>query len=171
MTALMLASMAGHIVAVRSLVNKGASVEKVNRTGLTALSYSITAGNAHLLRELLSKYPHESLTNAELRLAVARKCHECLAALLESGARGELAINEKTRETAHLIDPVAMATGMKDVAALRILASHGMLERAEPLHSASVRGELDMVRILIELGVSVNSRRERDGRDTADCRV
>ena len=164
MTALMLASMADHRVAVRSLVNRGASVEKVNRAGFSALSYSITAGNAHLLRELLSKYSRESLTNSELRLAVARKCHECLAALLESGAGGESAINEKATETARLIDPVAMATGMKDIAALKILASHGKLERAGPLHLASARGELDMVRILIELGASVNSRRERDGR-------
>ncbi len=151
------------------LIEKGASLEKVNNAGFSALSYAISARNVSLVRELLSKFRGDSLTTTELTLAIARKCYECLSALLEWGAGRD--VENVHTNSERVVDPVVMAVETKDVEALKILASHGMLEREHngnvgpsALHLAAVRGDLNIVRILLGLGVPVNARRERDGR-------
>ena len=158
-TALMLAAMAGHTRVVQLLIAKGASLEKVNNAGFRVLSYAISARNVPLVRELLSKFRGDSLTTTELALAIARKCHECLSALLEWGAGRDVVKVHSNSE--RVVDPVVMAVETKDVEALKILASHGRLERElngnvgpAALHLAAVRGDLNIVRILLGLGRS-----------------
>jgi ankyrin repeat protein len=155
---------------LRELLDAGAHVDAVTKSGLTALDVAVRSGNVPAARALLAHGAEPNGRNAALvsplQHAIEGRNAEMVAALLECGAWvGGPGVRFKGGWTAMMC-----AAEAGDVPVGRLLKDHGAdvfavagTERWAPLHVAAVRGHRLFFKWLEEEGEKVGHRwAERD---------
>jgi ankyrin repeat protein/L-ascorbate metabolism protein UlaG (beta-lactamase superfamily) len=160
-TPLDVAAQMDRLDAVKLLVESGADVRHHDNNGMTPLHFASYEGHDDAALYLLEHGADPTaMTNrgsVALHGAALRGSASTVALLLEHG----VPVNARN---AGGFTPILSATaGQADVELVRLLVEHGAWvddrdrEGTTPLHNAAWRGNLDVVRYLIEQGASINA--------------
>lgn len=158
-TALMVAAKAGDSTLVRQLLDKGAQADKINNNGGNALMFASISGDITTVELLLSQQVDVNARGSNgwgaLMIASAKGHVEVARLLLDSGADAN---------TVDVYDwtPLHRASYENHVAIVSLLLTATDIRRdarddhgATALHHASIQGNYEISRLLIEHGASV----------------
>uniref|UniRef100_A0A8C8FXX2 Ankyrin 1, erythrocytic a n=1 Tax=Oncorhynchus tshawytscha TaxID=74940 RepID=A0A8C8FXX2_ONCTS len=163
-TALHIAALAGQEQVVAELVNYGANINAQSQKGFTPLYMAAQENHLEVVKFLLENGANQSIPTEDgfTPLAVAlQQGHENVVALLINyGTKGKVRLpalhiaarNDDTRTAAVLLqnDPNA------DV--LSKVGTHRVFNGITPLHIASRRGNVIMVRLLLDRGAQIDAK-------------
>lgn len=158
-TALMEASMDGHVEVARLLLDSGAQVNMPTDSFESPLTLAACGGHVDLAMLLLERGANIEEVNDEgytPLMEASREGHEEMAALLLSQQANINAQTEETQETALTL---ACCGGFLEVA--DYLLKHGAdleLGASTPLMEAAQEGHLDLVRFLLESTANVHAQ-------------
>lgn len=161
-TAIMFASMAGRREAAALLIERGADLNATDKNGFSALAY---ATNPDLISDLLASGAALGASSVSpAALAVARRCHGCLEALI-GGAKRSQDAEEIVRGAMRWIVDLGEHRALEILAHERPLQVREVVgEQGEQfLHRAVTAGDARLAGRLIDLGAEIDARRERDG--------
>jgi ankyrin repeat protein len=156
------AAMKGDKAAIRTLLQKGASVNAAQSDGATAVHWAVYRGDVEMLRMLTAAGADVKVANRNgstpLWLAATAGDAPIIRALLDGGA--------DANETLPLgRTPLMLASRTGAIDAMRVLIDRGAklntkdTERGTtPLMWAADQGHADAVRLLIERGADINAR-------------
>ena len=160
-TPLDVAAQSGQLDAVRFLVEHGADVRHSDNNGMTPLHFASYEGHADVAGYLLEHGADPAaMTNrgsVALHGAALRGSTPTVAVLLEHG------VPVNARNAAGYTPILSGTSGQADAEMVRLLVEHGAWvddrdrEGTTALHNAAWRGNLDIVRYLIEQGASLNA--------------
>ncbi len=153
LTPLHLAARRGHHDVVRLLIDQGADLERTDERGFTALLYAASSGNLDLVRFLVDRGCEVGVVAAmpPVRVAVGRTTVAATVDEATSISAADVAFQHEVHR------------GKSEMT--RYLVSHGapfdanapMMRGVGKLDIAISPGNLDMVRLLIELGADPNA--------------
>ena len=157
-TALMEASMDGHVAVARLLLDSGAQVNMPADSFESPLTLAACGGHVELAMLLLERGANIEEVNDEgytPLMEASREGHEEMVALLLSQGADINAQTEETQETALTL---ACCGGFLEVADFLIKAGADIEAGANtPLAEASQEGHIDLVRHLIEAGGNIHA--------------
>eukprot|EP00731_Ephydatia_muelleri_P005630 Em0002g1806a len=158
-TALMLASMEGHMECVKVLLDNGAEINIQDKEGWTTLMKSSRAGHMECVTVLLDKGAEVNIQDTEgwtaLMLASRAGHMECVTVLLDKGA--EVNIPDTDGWTALL-----RASGAGHMECVKVLLDNGAEVNIQDkngwtaLKKASVAGHIQCVEVLLDKGAEIN---------------
>ena len=158
-TALMEASMDGHVEVARLLLDSGAQVNMPADSFESPLTLAACGGHVELAMLLLERGANIEEVNDEgytPLMEAAREGHEEMVALLLSQGADINAQTEETQETALTL---ACCGGFLDVADFLIKAGADIeLGASTPLMEAAQEGHLELVKYLLEARADVNAQ-------------
>lgn len=158
-TALMEASMDGHVEVARLLLDSGAQVNMPTDSFESPLTLAACGGHVDLAMLLLERGANIEEVNDEgytPLMEASREGHEEMAALLLSQGANINAQTEETQETALTL---ACCGGFLEVA--EYLLKHGAdieLGASTPLMEAAQEGHIELVRFLLDTGAHVHAQ-------------
>lgn len=161
-TMLHLAANDGHSDIVDWLIKRGAELELENNEGCTALHLAAHAGALEATRMLLDSGAnievYDEMGRTPLLRAVWSHNAEYVQFLLDRGA-------DANYQVFHEIDALYSATLNDELAIMKVLVGDNVdlvkvLEERKMIHLAAERGDVDVVRVLVKLGVSPTSKDE-----------
>lgn len=158
-TALMEASMDGHVEVARLLLDSGAQVNMPTDSFESPLTLAACGGHVDLAMLLLERGANIEEVNDEgytPLMEASREGHEEMAALLLSQGANINAQTEETQETALTL---ACCGGFLEVA--EYLLKHGAdieLGASTPLMEAAQEGHIELVRFLLDHGANVHAQ-------------
>lgn len=167
MTALHAAAKGGHVAVIAALLDalvdaksRKKCVDALDGTGCTPLYWAARKGHAAAAELLLARGADPEVTGADwrpLHIASANDSLEVVAQLLAHGAQANA-----TMEFGITALDFAAAQGSPDVARLLLDAGADVNNRDEktattPLHRAAIRGDWDMVTLLVGRGARVDA--------------
>jgi ankyrin repeat protein/L-ascorbate metabolism protein UlaG (beta-lactamase superfamily) len=160
-TALDVAAQSGQLDAVKLLVESGADARHSDNNGMTPLHFASYEGHddvaLYLLEHGADPAAVTSRGSVALHGAALRGSTPTVAVLLEHG------VPANARNEGGFTPLLSGTAGQADVELVRLLVEHGAWvddrdrEGTTALHNAAWRGNLDVVRYLIEQGASVNA--------------
>lgn len=165
-TALMEASMDGHVEVARLLLDSGAQVNMPTDSFESPLTLAACGGHVELATLLIERGANIEEVNDEgytPLMEAAREGHEEMVALLLSKGANINATTEETQETALTL---ACCGGFSEVAAFLINGGANLeLGASTPLMEAAQEGHTDLVRFLLQNKANVHA--ETQTGDTA----
>ncbi len=160
-TALDVAAQCGQMDAVRLLVEAGADARHRDNNGMTALHFASYEGHddaaLYLLEHGADPAAATNRGSVALHGAALRGSTPTVAVLLEHG------VPANARNAGGFTPLLSGTAGQADAELVRLLLEHGAwvddrdLEGTTALHNAAWRGNLDVVRYLIEQGASIDA--------------
>ena len=155
-TALMYASLKGHIGVVQLLIAKNPEVNLRDSQGLSALMYASEKGYTSIAKLLIAKNAKVNAQdnyNASPLTLACEKGHTAVAQLLiESGAK----INKES---------LISAVDSRNISLIKLLIENDVERNnndERPLMLASIRGDTAIVQLLIDNGANVNAQDTND---------
>ncbi|MFO8071026.1 MAG: ankyrin repeat domain-containing protein [Polyangia bacterium] len=156
-TALMLAALQGDAGTVELLLDAGAKVNAVDSEGRTALMAAVTAGRLEATRALLDRGADVNVASnhghTALMLAAGRDGAATVFTLLKTGA--ELNAVDEDGESAIVW---AARAGARDAASILIQEAEQVRGAGRALTEACLAGYIEVVEILLDAGVEIESR-------------
>lgn len=158
-TMLHFAADGGHTDILERLLQQGADIEAKTDEGCTALHLAAHAGELEITRILLDHGAnvevHDNEGRTPLFRAVWSHDAEYVQFLLDRGADPEYRVF-------HDVDALYVAALNNQVAVMNVLIGDGIdlvkaLEERKMIHSAAERGDLDVIRTLVQCGVGIDS--------------
>ena len=155
----------GNIVAVRSLIEQGKSVESRDKKGKTALIAASQNGHTVLVKLLLDKgaaVDAKTLRGSTAFYYAVQNHHIDSFKLLQANGADVNNIN------LNQFSPLSVAITNRDEKMVRLLLDYGADPNSQPagqplLTEALVRGSAEIFRTLVDKGANVNAARERYG--------
>lgn len=161
-SALILATAAGHIDIVKTLINKGANIEYQDSAGLTALSWSVMRKKNKLTEYLLSVNAdvntHDNRSITPLMLAVGTGNIQ----IVEMLTKNKALLNAKSSH--NRMTPLLIAVENNDAQITRkLLDLNANVDGANdygytPLMAAAEAGHLEILNILIRYGANAKTK-------------